>query len=143
VKKRLEIHPEDGGAHFQLFNHYAEKGMQKEAIEEFRQTAILFGYEDSGNAVNRAYVSSGYRAAILEAARQMAKHYASGQLDRPVLVAIEYARLGDKDQALRWLQTGYADHDADLLYAFLEEEFDFLRSDPRFEDLFRKVGLLR
>ena len=141
VKKRLELHPEDGGAHFQLFNQYAQKGIQKEAIEEFRQTAILFGYGDSGNAVSRVYVASGYHAAILEAARQMAKYYTRGQLDRPVLVAIEYARLGDQDHALQWLETGYADRDPDLLYAYPEEEFDFLRADSRFQKLFRKVGL--
>ena len=52
-----------------------------------------------------------------------------------------YADLGDKDQAFRWLNTAYQEHDwllVDLKTDFL---LDPIRSDPRFAELVRKVGL--
>jgi hypothetical protein len=57
------------------------------------------------------------------------------------MIATLYADLGDKDQAFRWLNTAYQERDfwmAHLKTSFL---LDPLRSDPRFAELVRKVGL--
>lgn len=59
----------------------------------------------------------------------------------PSSVALIYAGLGEKDRALEWLEKGYREHDAGLVYLKIEPGFDPLRSDPRFKDLVRRVGL--
>jgi tetratricopeptide (TPR) repeat protein len=141
AKKRLELHPDDGVAHWSLFHNYGQLGMQKESIEQFIETANIFGYEQAGLAVNRTYITSGKRAAMLEAARQMARYYGLGQLDRPMQVAIQYARLGDKDQTLAWLQKAVSVRDPEVVFMNCEPALDFLHSDYRFQDVMRRVGL--
>jgi tetratricopeptide (TPR) repeat protein len=141
AKKQIELHPDDGVAHWGLFHNYAQIGMERESIEHFVQTANLFGYNDAALAVRHAYVTSGSRAAMQEAAKQMARYYTQGQFDRPVQVAIGYGRLGDKDQALRWLQKAVSSRDAEVVFLNCEPAFDFLRADEQFQDLIRRVGL--
>jgi hypothetical protein len=52
-----------------------------------------------------------------------------------------YAELGEKDQAFQWLNTAFQEHDEDLLGLRTDSSFDPIRSDPRFAELVRKVGL--
>ncbi len=57
-------------------------------------------------------------------------------------MAIIYAGLGEKEQAFAWLEEAYADRSARLPFLKIEPRFDSLRSDPRFADLVRRVGLV-
>ena len=59
----------------------------------------------------------------------------------PHEMAMIYAGLGEKDQAFAWLEKAYADRVWRLPYLKVEPRFDNLRSDPRFADLVRRVGL--
>ncbi len=56
-------------------------------------------------------------------------------------IALIYAGLGEKDQSLAWLEKAYQEHSSVLVYLKVEPRFDSLRSDPRFHDLVRRVGL--
>jgi len=57
------------------------------------------------------------------------------------MIAMLYADLGDKDQAFQWLNTAYQERDRLLLGLKTFFQLDPLRSDPRFAELVRKVGL--
>jgi hypothetical protein len=59
----------------------------------------------------------------------------------PWLVAIVYTELGDKNQAFVWLEKAYEGREHDLAYSNVWPMFDSLRSDPRFKDLMRRIGL--
>jgi TolB-like protein/DNA-binding winged helix-turn-helix (wHTH) protein len=141
LKKRIETRSADGGAHYALSNLYAQKGMQPEYVSEFQKTAQSYGYPDAAVSVGHAFATVGYLAAQREVARQMELYYRKGELDRPVQIAVAYARLGDKGQSLRWLEQAYKGYDQDLMGIFPEPEFDFLHSDSRFKDLMRRLGL--
>ena len=52
-----------------------------------------------------------------------------------------YADLGDKDQPFQWLNTAYQEHNSQLEDLKTEFLLDPIRSDPRFAELVRKVGL--
>jgi hypothetical protein len=52
-----------------------------------------------------------------------------------------YAELGETDQAFRWLDTAYQERDYWLLGLKTDSSPDLIRSDPRFAELVRKVGL--
>jgi serine/threonine-protein kinase len=55
--------------------------------------------------------------------------------------AIIYAYLGDKDQAMRWLEEGYEEHEFLMTTLNVTPEWDPLRDDPRFHDLLRRMNL--
>ena len=56
-------------------------------------------------------------------------------------LALIYAGLGEKDQAFALLEKSYRDHTVDMLTLYYDPLIDNLRSDPRFADLLRRVGL--
>ncbi len=58
-----------------------------------------------------------------------------------VTIAQIYAQLDEKDKAFEWLEKVYREHDGRLVLLKVIPEFDSLRSDPRFADLVRRVGL--
>ena len=59
----------------------------------------------------------------------------------PGVIASWYAWLGERDRAFALLEKAYAERDADLVSLKVDPVWDNLRSDPRFQDLVRRVGL--
>lgn len=55
--------------------------------------------------------------------------------------AIVYVGLGENDQALSWLEKAYEERFNRLAYSRREAVWDTLRTDPRFKDLLRRIGL--
>ncbi len=49
--------------------------------------------------------------------------------------------MGDKEQTFKWLEQVYKEKTEPLLYLRVDPRLDSLRSDPRFEDLLRRVNL--
>jgi len=56
------------------------------------------------------------------------------------LIAVVYAGLGDKDKAFEWLEKAYRQHYFHILIK-IDPKFKTLRSDPRFADLLRRMGV--
>jgi hypothetical protein len=59
----------------------------------------------------------------------------------PKYFALAYLQLGNKEEAFRWFEQAYKDRAELLVYMKVDPRFDVLRSDPRFEDLLRRVNL--
>jgi len=137
LQNYLELNPEDGYAHLDLANRYARKGMQKEHVGELEKTAASFGFPAFGKQVATAYARSGYQGAL----RTWAEGLDRNGVNRPMMVAAAYVRLGDKDKALRWLERAYSEHDDDMVCLKVDSVWDPLRSEPRFKELLRAVGL--
>ena len=131
---------EDPNAHFQIANAYYEKGMFREAVDEY-----LKGFAGAGTPANQindlrnAFAKSGIRGFCQEYIA-LAKAEPETEQDR-VGIGELYARLGEKDEAFEWLEKAYAHHDDGLVRLKEELGYDNLRSDPRFADLLRRVGL--
>jgi hypothetical protein len=95
-----------------------------------------------GDAVERGFRTTGWRGALNEGIKAMINQRQTGYAS-PYEIARLYADLGDKGKAFEWLNTAYREHDfllGELNTAF---QMDNLRSDPRFPELVRKVGLPR
>jgi len=144
----LKTDPNDGFLHHALYRYYARKGMYKEASQEAETTLALFGDLDGALHVQNALVASGDRAALRQVARELEHWISTAQGYFPVNVAAVCAILDDKDRAFYWLEDAYKHHDrawltTDMSLESLKSErmFDSLRSDPRFKDLVRRVGL--
>lgn len=90
--------------------------------------------------LGHAYALAGERGKAQEALAEL--HEMSKRVYfSPYFFAIVYVGLGEKEQALAWLEKTYQDRSSDLIWLKVEPLFDALRSEPRFQDLLRRVGL--
>ena len=140
-KKRVEIDPNDAIANWNLFRAYAEKGMEAEAIKAWQQTGLALGYKKGTEVLSRAYPTLGYRAAVQKGAEWAEEQSARGNLDFPVALAEMYSVIGEKDKAFHWLEKAFEERDGSLVSLSVNPIFDPLRSDPRYNDLARRMGL--
>jgi hypothetical protein len=114
--------------------------MYKEAIAEWQKGFTTEGDTRTAGLIGKAYSVSGYKGAMqawLDDLMTQATHHYVAPLD----IALLYARLGEKEHALEWLEKGYQGRDADMVDIATEPTFDLLHSDRRFTDLLRRVGL--
>ncbi len=56
-------------------------------------------------------------------------------------IAVVYTGLGEKEQALAWLEKAYQERSGWLVWMKTDARLDALRSDPRFQQLVKRVGL--
>jgi eukaryotic-like serine/threonine-protein kinase len=141
----LHSYPADGGLHFNLYLNYLEKGMHKEAISELETTFRMIGLSETAAKIHSAFAISGYKGALRALANEMERLTATKQLFMPGNLANVYALLGDKDRAFYWLEQAYQHRwqsmDPNVTAMKVDPLLDPLRSDPRFKDLLRRVGL--
>jgi TolB-like protein/Tfp pilus assembly protein PilF len=118
---------------------YAEKGMYAEAIRQFTKSGN--GPYSLGHLGN-AYARAGQEAAAMKTIAQLEQHVKKDGVGR-YEIALVYAGLGKKKEAFKWLDDAYAARDVGLLYLKVDPTLDSLRSDPRFDDLVRRVSLTK
>jgi TolB-like protein/DNA-binding winged helix-turn-helix (wHTH) protein/Flp pilus assembly protein TadD len=140
-RKTIEMDPNFALAHNQLAQAYLQKHMNDEAVAELQKAVQLSGGSPTAIAnLARAYVASGKRS---ESARLLSdlKKRSNPGYSHASEIAVIYISLGDTDQAMNWLEKGYEERfNPGVL---LRPGFDPLRSDPRFQDLVRRIGLPR
>ena len=138
-KKTTDMDQGFAPAHVWLGYAYAAKRMYPEAIAAFQEYIKLSGDDPSVQvSLGKAYALAGQRVkaqAILKRL-ETTKEYVS-----PEELANLYVTLGEREKAFASLEKGYAAHDLQLQYLGTDPDLDPLRSDPRFQDLMRRVGL--
>ena len=138
-RKTIEMDPNFALAHNQLAQAYIQKEMYSEAISELEKAVRLSGGSPICTAnLARAYAASRRRNEALKLLSDL-KEGSNPVYSRATEIAMVYAALGDKNQAMSWLEKGYEERfNPGVL---LRPGFDPLRSDPRFQDLLRRLGL--
>ncbi|MEO8436329.1 MAG: tetratricopeptide repeat protein, partial [Pyrinomonadaceae bacterium] len=140
-RKALEMDPNSGFAHWAIGNVYVQKGRYDEAIAEYQKSMPLSGDSpDEPASLGYAYGLSGKRREAHQVIEEL-KERSKRSYISPTLIATIYTGLGEKDQAFAWLDKAYDGRDSILVLLKVEPMFDSLRSDPRFTDLLRRVGL--
>jgi TolB-like protein/DNA-binding winged helix-turn-helix (wHTH) protein/Tfp pilus assembly protein PilF len=138
--KTLELDPSFAVAHYELGQALEQKHMHDEAIAEFQRAIELSGHGGAFDSnLAYAYAASGRKKEAI----QIVKNLEARQDQNPSAdanVALIYVGLGDPDQAMIWLNKAYeARFNPSIL---LRPAFDPLRSDARFQDLLRRIGIL-
>ena len=140
-RKTLELDPSFTPVHGTLAEVYSAKGMYREALAEYEEYSALSGGSPRSTAfVGYAHARLGQRSQAFRVLEQL--RAASKQKYVPALsFAIVYVGLGEKDQAFLWLEKAYDERTNSLAYLKVQATWDPLRSDPRFADLVRRIGL--
>src|SRR5271154_1519519 len=139
--KTIEMDPNFALAHNQLAQAYLQKHMNEDAVAELQNAVQLSGGSPTAIAnLARAYVASGKRSEAVKLLNDLKKR-SNPVSSHASEIAVIYATLGDTDQAMNWLEKGYEERfNPGVL---LRPGFDALRSDPRFQNLVRRIGLPR
>jgi TolB-like protein/DNA-binding winged helix-turn-helix (wHTH) protein len=141
AQELLEVAPNWVWGHFELAQVDEQEGQLEEAAQEFLKADELFGMDPKRVTQLKGTLAKsgakGYWKRTLENYKESAK----SNYVPPVLVAEACVRVGDRECVFEWLERGFEERDDLMINLKVEPVFDSLRSDPRFQDLVRRVGI--
>ena len=105
----------------------------------------VMGMKKAGRPDKAEVFESGYRKAKLKGACtgliEFLKNKSSTEYISPYEIAVQYALIDDRDHTFQWLEKAYAEHSGRMEYVKMEDFFQPFRSDPRYLDLLRRMGM--
>jgi DNA-binding winged helix-turn-helix (wHTH) protein/TolB-like protein len=137
-KKTLELDRDFSLTHFDLAFAYSAKGMNEQAIAEMLKASDRGS--DYYGGLGYIYGVAGKKTEALKALKDLTE-LSKTKYVPPFHFAWIYVGLGEKDQAIAYLQKVYAEHTQHVVDFKMHPMFDPLRSDPRFIKLIQQVGL--
>jgi TolB-like protein/Tfp pilus assembly protein PilF/predicted Ser/Thr protein kinase len=140
-RQTVTLDPNFWIAHYRLGLAYVANKSYESGITELEKAENLSGGNYGALAsLAHAYAVSGNkrkaRGILAQLESLSTRSYVS-----PLNVATIYAGLGETDHAIQWLGNAYEDRSPLLTYLKIDPDFDPLRSDPRFQDLLRRMNL--
>jgi serine/threonine protein kinase/tetratricopeptide (TPR) repeat protein len=126
-QKTLQQDPGFSPGHYKLAELYATTGDFPDAVREFRLSAFS--------------VTSGSWNSTAQGYKDLALASESAGNDDVSAVVVALAVTGERDKLFEFLEKAMADHDGELLLSIRYPALDFIRSDPRYADLMRRLGL--
>ena len=140
-QRALELNPRFVRSHLSIGNAYVQLGKYEQAIAEINQAITLSGGDVKAIAtLGHAYAVSGRHAEARKVIDQLAQ-LSKRKYVSPYFIAVIYAGLGERDQMFAWLEKAYQERHPFMTLISVEPVFDPVRSDPRFVQLVRRVGL--
>ncbi len=137
--KALELDPTSGPAHLGLGWAYRCKSLYEPAIAPLRRACEFYPGSTPIGVLGEVYAAAGYRGEaqkILEQLQELSKQ----RYVTPYVVARIHVTLGEKDEALQWLEVAYQQRAEWMVLLKVDPCLDGLRPDPRFQDLIRRMN---
>jgi TolB-like protein/DNA-binding winged helix-turn-helix (wHTH) protein/Tfp pilus assembly protein PilF len=140
-RKTIDLDPNYAMAHAYLGQAYIQKRMYREAVEELQKAITLSERNPEVIAIlGNAYAAAGDRKEAEKVINELIESSQRRYVPSYAVAAI-YAELGRKDEAFAWLEKAYAERSPTLVDLKVDPTLDTLRSDPRYVELLRRVGL--
>ena len=140
LRKTIEMDPTFYYAHWNLGLTYDLKGDFGAAFKEYQEALRLSNDSRVLGLMGRAYASSGQHDEAMKILEQLKERSSREYVDPFAFVQV-YAALNDKDAAFQWLEKCHQDHCPYMVVIKVDPTIDDLRSDRRYSDLLRRVGL--
>jgi TolB-like protein len=134
LKKAIKMNPESIEANCWIALSYSHLGNHTEALKIVREQRLYEKEYPGIGIASQIYARAGLREQALELVDKMNLTIFDYE------IALTYSILGNKDEAFEWLEKCYQRHGTNMLGLKIEPDFDPLRSDPRFQDLLKRVG---
>jgi len=140
IRKTIELEPRFAHAHCWLGKAYLQVGLLQDGLAELEKAASLPGGDSQlyERWLGYAYARSRKRDEAFKVISAI-NSQAQQRFVFPSGIAVIYCGLGERDEALAWLEKAYEERDPLLLDTRNEPAFDPLRSDRRFQDLLRQI----
>ncbi len=143
MQKALELDSSYSDARLVLARAYLMQGMYQQAIAELQQALVISEREPLVlGALANVYARASQREEALKLLGELKRIEAEerGYVSRFGIIWA-YAGLGDKEQAFAWLERAFEERRDRIVWLNVDVLLEPLRSDPRFNDLVRRVGL--
>jgi TolB-like protein/Tfp pilus assembly protein PilF len=137
LKWTATLDPGFPSAHRDLFDAYQIKGNYAEAVEEFAKATELSGDKSTAALARESFAQGGWKG-FLQALTDKSPR---PSVLNHVRTSLFYVALGNKNAAINELNAGWEERTTQLRELKADPRFDPLRDDPRFRELYRKVGL--
>ena len=138
----MELDPTYSQASLMLARIFMTQGNYQQAISELQKALILKGRQPLLlGSLAQAYGRSGQREEALKLVAELNRIDAEGPSYEPFGMIWAYAGLGDKERAFAHLERAYQQRAGRLVWLNVDPTLELLRSDPRFDDLLRRIGL--
>ncbi len=139
LQKALEMEPNYALGRFRLGVVYYLQGQSSEAIAEFQKAISLSDRSPFILArLGLVYAASGHRGEATRIINEL-KGLSKRRYVSPYYIAMVYVGLGEKDRAFEWLERAFQERGGELFLLRVDPLLDPLRSDPRFDDLVRRM----
>jgi TolB-like protein/Tfp pilus assembly protein PilF len=139
MRETFKAEPPNAGALRSLGFMYEGRGRYEEAVAAHEKANSMEG-ETTGGLCYLGWALAG-ASRRREAQAILDRLKTTEEYVSPAELAALHAVLGDKEGAMALLEKAYAAHDLQLQYLKIATQYDRLRSEPRFQDLVRRVGL--
>ncbi len=140
LQAALALQPGFASACMGLWGAYYKKHMEAQAMQEAVKFFQSINDEETAAALKAGYLRAGYREGMRRAAEVLA--FRAQRTHVPsIRIARLYAHAGDSKGAIQWLERAYEAHESPLIHLGVAWDWDSLRSDPRFQDLMRRMSL--
>jgi len=136
----LATDPTSAATLWSLFGAHHDKGEHRQALDALRRYASVTGYSEVASRLLETPAEADYGATIRRVAEALVARSRKTYLP-PADVAFFFALAGDKDRCLEWLERAYQVRDPNIAYLEDPHYYDLLRSDPRYQELLRRMGL--
>src|SRR5262249_3266019 len=140
-QRAIELDENFSRAHLRLGMAYVEQGRCPEALAAYRRAREISGDTPQVAAHIAHVLAVSGKKSEAHAALAELQQRATGQYVPPYDLAMIYTGLGETEQAFAWLEKAYADRSTEMIYFKVEPMLAPLRSDPRYQDLLRRMGL--
>lgn len=138
LKLRLENSPDDVQSLIYLANSYHWLGDNDQSVDTWVRIYRLTNDPAAAVAVKEGYRKIGYKAVDLWQLKSFEKQ-AKVRYAPPIAFASYYAKFGDRDKALQYLEEAVREHHPWVFLVPSGPEFDFMRNDPRFKSIMRQI----
>ena len=140
ARKCTKMFPDNFSCYIWLTRILEAKGMYDQEIAAWQKTMMLSGEKSEDVAA----LGHAYKAGGINGVWRWDLQRQKGRMDKadfaPLNIAVDYAKLGEKDNALDWLEKAFDEHNDPMYSIKTDPVFDPLRSEPRFQALVRRMN---
>lgn len=145
ARRAIEIDPDFADGHLALAGALEAKGDSDESVAEWLRYSILDGNarlaQEFASTIKKMSTRSDAGLKLANIALSYYQEKARSQYVAPLTIAETYLELGDKEKAFEWLNKAYEERSTELYDIAVDPFYDPLRSDPRFQELLRRMNL--
>lgn len=140
-RKTLELDPNFLNAYSTIGWAYEEKKMFDEAFAAYQKGLDVGGESNQMiEALEEAYKKGGWKGYLQKIIEFDTDNFNQGKSSAGS-IAVNYALLGEYEEALKWLERSYENREDAMAWLKVNTAFNPMRSDSRFQDLIRRIGL--